>query len=88
MDRSKEEVKGRAHYSEVYILVFDHVFLYKEMTQGVAAKESKNSSVKKLLLLGVLPECSETYGNVKLLMEKLSLDDSSIFFSGDLKMCK
>ena len=57
------------------------------MTQGVAAKDSKFSSVKKLLLLGVLPEFSETYGNIKLLMEKLSLDDSSIFFSGDLKMC-
>ena len=58
------------------------------MTQGAAAKDSKNSSVKKFLLLGVLPECSETYGNIKLLREKLSLDDSSIFFSGDLKMCK
>ena len=60
----------------------------KLLSQGVASKQAKDSSVKKLLLIGVLPEYPENYSNVKLMLEKLNITDSEFMFSADLKMCK
>ena len=54
----------------------------------MASKQAKDTSVKKLLLLGVLPDCPESHANVKLLLDMVKLRQTEFVFSGDLKMCK
>ena len=44
--------------------------------------------MKRLMLLGVLPECPETYNNVRVLIKHLQLEGIKTLFSGDLKICK
>ena len=56
--------------------------------QEVASKQAKDSSVKKLLLIGVLPDCPETYSNVKYMLDTLHISDVEFVYSADLKMCK
>ena len=56
--------------------------------QGVAAKQAKNSSVKKLILLGVLPDVPENYFNVQAILSNLNLTAIEFTAAADLKMCK
>ena len=56
--------------------------------QGVAAKQGKNSSVKKLLLLAVLPEVPENHFNVKAILSSLNLEAIEFTAAADIKMCK
>ena len=58
------------------------------MLQGVAAKQAKNSSVKKLFLLGVVPDVPETYFNVKAILSSLNLEVVEFTAAADIKMCK
>ena len=44
--------------------------------------------MKKLLLLAVIPDCPESYGTVKLMLDRLQISGVEFVFSGDLKMCK
>ena len=73
----------RAKYEEVIfcINVFCIAFL-----KGVASKQAKGSSVKKLFLLGVLPELPESYESVKVIMRNLNMDAFEFVTSADLKM--
>ena len=86
-DRNKVVQSGRAKYSEVRCSIYINLYMNR-FIQGVASKDAKDSSVKKLLLLAVLPECSETYESVQFLLRKLCLEDVPCVFSADLKMCK
>ena len=56
--------------------------------KGVASKQAKGSSVKKLFLLGVLPECPEKYESVKFILDQLETEALEFVTSADLKMCK
>ena len=51
------------------------------------ARQGKNSSVKKLFLLGVVPEIPENYFNVKALLSSLNLGAIE-FTAANIKMCK
>ena len=53
---------------------------------GVAAKEAKLSSVKKVLMLGLVPDCQENYSNVRTLLQKIDLSGLDVSFSVDLKL--
>ena len=59
-----------------------------DLFQGVAAKQAKNSSVNKLILLGVVPGVPENYHNVKTIMNNLNLEAIEFTAAADLKMCK
>ena len=61
---------------------------YLIFLQGVASKQSKNSSVKKLFLLAVVPEVPETYFNVKAILSSLNLEVIEFTAAADIKMCK
>ena len=56
--------------------------------QGIAAKQAKNSSVKKLILLAAVPDVPETYFNIKSILDNLDLETVEFTGSVDLKMCK
>ena len=55
-------------------------------SQGVAAKQAKNSSVKKLFLLGVVPDVPETHYNVQTILSNLNLSAIEFTTAADLKM--
>ena len=54
--------------------------------EGVAPKEAKLSSVKKVLMLALVPDCQENYHNVKTLLQKLDFTGLDVSFSVDLKL--
>ena len=54
--------------------------------EGVAPKEAKLSSVKKVLMLALVPDCQENYHNVKALLQKLDFTGLDVSFSVDLKL--
>jgi hypothetical protein len=54
----------------------------------VAAKDFKNSSVKKLLVLSVYEGVPETHGNLKMILEDLNIEAIEFLVSADIKMCK
>ena len=62
--------------------------VHKYYYQGIAAKQAKNSSVKKLILLAAVPDVAETYFNVKTILDNLNLDTVEFTAAADLKMCK
>ena len=57
-------------------------------SQGVAAKQGKFSSVKRLLVIGAVPDASENYFNVKAMLDKVDMEAFEFTVSADLKMCK
>ena len=56
--------------------------------QGIAVKQAKNSSVKKLILLAAVPDVPETYFNIKSILDNLDLETVEFTGAVDLKMCK
>ena len=54
----------------------------------MAAKDFKNSSVKKLLLLSVYPEVPEVHDNLKKILEDLNIEAIDFLVSADIKMRK
>ena len=56
--------------------------------QGVAAKVAQNSSVKKLLLLAVVPEVPENYFNVKAILSSLDIEGIEFTTAADIKLSK
>ena len=56
--------------------------------KGVAAKDFKDSSVKKLLLVSVYPGVPEVHMNMKKILEDLKVEAVEFLVSADIKMCK
>ena len=61
---------------------------YTNIVQGVAAKDAKDSSVKKLFVIGAVPNVPENYFNVKVVMDQLNMEAVEFSVSADVKMCK
>ena len=80
-------MKGRTTNDQVKYIIYIN-FYHKLKFQGIGSKGSKGSSVKKLFIIGVMPELRESYANVKLMLSNLNLDDLKYTISADLKMCK
>ena len=54
--------------------------------QGVSHKEAKNSSVKKVLLLAIVPDISECHFNVKSILDQVDFGDLKYIYAVDVKM--
>ena len=99
-ERDQSETSGRAHYSHVRkcphlsflkleaISRFCKGFPYDIYLQGVAARDAKNSSVKKLFLLGIVPGIPENYFNVKAILSSLNIEAIEFTAAADVKMRK
>ena len=55
-------------------------------SDGVAAKESLLSSVNRLVMLGLIPNCPESHHNVKVILEELGLESLEFLKSIDIKL--
>ena len=53
---------------------------------GVCPKVSKLSSVKKMFVVGLIPDVQEIYPNVKIMLDELNLEGIEYGFSADLKI--
>ena len=73
----------RAHYSDVRIYNLVLLFNIK-----ITSKVAKNSSVKKLLLLGVVPEIPENYFNIKAILSCLDIEGIEFTSTADIKLSK
>ena len=51
----------------------------------MAPKQSKDSSVKKLFIIGIVPE---NHFNVKSMLDKVDIETVEFTVSADVKMCK
>ena len=71
-----------------YYLILKTFFRTIFSYQGVAAKQAKNSSVKKLMLLATVPGIPENYFNVKTILDNLNLESVEFTVAADIKMCK
>ena len=56
--------------------------------QGVAPRGSKNTSVKKLIVIGAVAEVPENYANVKVILDQLNIEALEFTMAADIKMCK
>ena len=54
----------------------------------MAPKQSKDSSVKKLFIIGTLPEAPENHFNVKSMLDKVDIETVEFTVSADVKMRK
>jgi hypothetical protein len=64
------------------------ICLYSYYLQGVAAKQGKNSGVKKLLLVAAIPGAPENYATVKATLDRVDIDALEFTVAADVKMCK
>ena len=55
-------------------------------SEGVCPKTSKLSSVKKLFVVGLVPDVQELYFNVKSMLEELKLEGIEYSFCADIKI--
>ena len=55
-------------------------------SDGVCPKTSKLSSVKKMFIVGLIPDVQEIYPNVKAMLEELDLEGIEYGLSADLKI--
>ena len=55
-------------------------------SDGVCPKTTKLSSVKKMFVVGLVPQVQELYPNVKIMMEELKLDGIDYGLCADIKM--
>ena len=88
LDRAKEDTAvARSKYSEVKIseMIF-YWNLIATKSQGVAPKSFKCSSVKKLLVLGIVPEVPENHPNMETLLGELNMEAVEFSVSADVKM--
>lgn len=53
---------------------------------GTLAKRARLLSVKRVVILGIVPDISETYENVKLLFDKIRINNISFKFVSDFKL--
>ena len=63
-------------------------FNLKNLLQGVASKDFKSSSVKKLFILSVYPQVPEVHINLKNILEELNIEAIDFLVSADIKMRK
>ena len=54
----------------------------------MAPKQSKDSSVKKLFIIGIVPEAPENHFNVKSMLDKVDIETVEFTVSADVKMRK
>ena len=87
-ERNDNEEFGRATYNQVIFTIYLESDSIWVNVQGVAVKQAKNSSVKKLLILGIVPEVPENYHNVKEILSSLNLEVIEFTAAADIKMCK
>ena len=87
-ERNDNEEFGRATYKQVIFTIYLESDSIWVNVQGVAVKQAKNSSVKKLLILGIVPEVPENYHNVKEILSSLNLEVIEFTAAADIKMCK
>ena len=52
----------------------------------MAAKQGKNSSVKKLIIVGAVPEAPENYFNVKAILDQVDIDALEFTVAADSLM--
>ena len=52
------------------------------------AKQSKDSSVKKLFIIGIVPEAPENHFDVQLMLDKVDIETVQFTVSADVKMRK
>ena len=57
-----------------------------QYSDGVCPKTTKLSSVKKLFVVGLVPDVQEIYPNVKAMLDELNLEGVEFGFSADLKI--
>ena len=62
--------------------------IFIQIFQGVAAKQGKNSGVKKLLLIAVVPGVPENHFNVKTILDQVNMEAIEFTVAADVKMCK
>ena len=55
-------------------------------SEGVAAKESLLSSVNRLVLLGLIPNCPENHYNINLIMKEMGMEGLEFLKSIDIKL--
>ena len=55
-------------------------------SEGVASKDFKLSSVKRLLILSIYPEVPEVHSNLKNILKELNIDAIDSLVSADIKM--
>ena len=55
-------------------------------SDGVCPKTTKLSSVKKMFVVGLVPDVQEIYPNVKAMLDELNLEGVEFGFSADLKI--
>ena len=55
-------------------------------TDGVGVKEQTSGSVDKLMVLALMQEAPETYETIKIMMEKLNLENFPVTITSDIKM--
>ena len=95
-ERQGGHTSGRAYYSQV-LEIFKYILLHllrgknmialKLFFQGVAPRQAKHSSVKKLFLVGAMPQTAENYSNVKAILSELDIEALDFTVSADVKMC-
>ena len=56
------------------------------VNQGISAKSSKDGSVKKTLILGIVPRIQELHCNVKKILDILQVEGLEFSHSADIKM--
>ena len=57
-------------------------------SQGITPRDSNDSSVKRVLILAILPECPESHYNVMQILDNSNLENLSCTFAVDVKMGK
>ena len=53
---------------------------------GISPREAKGSSVKRVLILAIIPVCPESHFNVMQILKKLNLENLKCTFAVDVKM--
>ena len=54
--------------------------------EGIASKKISDSGVNKLLIIGIVPGCKETYNKLKMLCSAININDVNGVYAVDLKV--
>ena len=76
---------GRSKYSQVLTEASIFPFIFK-VSQGVSHKEAKTSSVKKVLILAVVPDVAESHHNVRSILQQVDFGTIQYIYAVDVKM--
>ena len=68
------------------MLVEEKVAKRSKYSEGIGAKEAKMSSVKKVIMLALLPKVKETHENLRTLLTAVDLSGIPFTFSCDIKL--